>query len=164
VIQTGEPYAYTGDNPVNNRDPKGLDGTDSPFGVGFIPREDYPAGYGEGETLDGSGTAVGSAGTVSPSDRVIGSADTYQQFAQKAGLKYFKVPDEIYNSMTESEQTAANNKFLQRGINQRAIFRVSSNPEDASPGGGYEHEIKYLKAHHYWYSAADRAYLPPIKK
>ena len=46
--------------------------------------------------------------------------------------------------MTEEEQWAANQEFLDEAIARGDTFQLSSPPEDAQPGTGYYKEIEYL--------------------
>jgi hypothetical protein len=49
VAETGQPYAYTGDDPVNDRDPKGLEGD------GFDPYDEGGFPYGEEQEMEHGG-------------------------------------------------------------------------------------------------------------
>ncbi|MCX6544157.1 MAG: RHS repeat-associated core domain-containing protein [Acidobacteria bacterium] len=116
------------------------------------------AGMGGAETaLAGSATATGTV--------VIGSYPRYLELARELGAKSFNIPRSIWEKMSEAQQLAANDKFLDRAISRGQTFIVTMNVADALKKGGVwlRHEIDYLMARGYTIGSDGRSLIPPAK-
>jgi len=76
--------------------------------------------------------------------RVIGSFPEYLKKASEIGAKTFSLPPKIWNTMSEAQRWAANQKFLDRGIIEGAQFILESAREVYQYGPYLQKEIIYL--------------------
>jgi RHS repeat-associated protein len=84
--------------------------------------------------------------------RVIGNDPDYQRVAASEGGQYFEVPLKHWDKLTEEEQWAANEKFLDRGIAQGATFRLATPIDEMKEGSAYAREINYLFSNGYTFN------------
>jgi hypothetical protein len=82
-----------------------------------------------------------------PAPRSIGHSPDYIDLAGNIGGKHFSVPDDVWNSMNPAEQWAANQRFLDRGIAEGAVFRLATPIEDMRDPSIYAKEINYMLNH-----------------
>lgn len=105
------------------------------------------------------GGALGAAGTALKYVRfvrklkearnlsVIGSGGEfgqYEQVAERLGANRFKIPPDIWRSMSEVERRAANTRFLERAVARGEDFFLSTPLSKVFPKGNFEFEIGYL--------------------
>jgi RHS repeat-associated protein len=71
----------------------------------------------------------------------------FQRVAEKLGFKSFDIPRHIWSKMTRAQQSAANTKFLDRGIARGGDFLFDKPIKDInSVTGGLREELNYLTA------------------
>lgn len=76
---------------------------------------------------------------------VIGKHPRYLQMAEKLGARRLKIPDEIWNKMTEAERWSANKKFLNRAIRRGDDIILSDSVKNVGETAGYfRKELDYL--------------------
>ena len=63
-----------------------------------------------------------------------------------------KLIDEIYNSWSREQQTAANKKFLDRAIRDQAPFLSATRRDKIRKGSPLEWEVEYLLQNGYAWS------------
>lgn len=81
--------------------------------------------------------------------KVIGHYPEYVEMSNKLGTKPFSIPDEVWNKMTEVEQWAANQKFLDRAIAKGVEFNLATPIDKVRPGSYLQKEIEYLTSKGY---------------
>ncbi len=107
----------------------------------------------------GSGSSLRStAKSVAPAKRtsgttVLGHAPAYERMANKAGARYFKIPDEVWAKMTPAERWAANQKFLDRTIARGDEIVLSTRFGTQRSGSYFDQELQYLISKGYTPSA-----------
>ena len=99
-----------------------------------------------GKTAAVAGAA---ARTAAVTDRVIGHYPAYAQVAEAMGMKYFSIPTEVWNGMSETAQWAANRQFLNEGIAAGAEFVLATRQADIRAGSFLVKEVAYLLKHGY---------------
>ena len=111
-----------------------------------------------------TGTAL-TAPAIETDIVVIGHFPRYLELARELGAKAFEVPPGVWDKMSEAEQLAANNRFLDRAIARGQTFIVTMNVTDALKNGGVwlKHEIEYLLARGYTIGQGGRSLIPPAK-
>ena len=72
------------------------------------------------------------------------TADDYVQLGGALGAATFKIPDSVWQTMTEAEQWAANQSFLDAAIQNGSTIILGSNPADAPVGSFFWREVQYL--------------------
>jgi hypothetical protein len=97
---------------------------------------------------------------VSCGVRVLGHFPDYVNVAKAIGAKYFSVPDAIWNSWTNAEQWAANQKFLDRGIAQGDTFRLATPVDIMRIPSYYADEINHLLKNGYTFNSSGDALIP----
>ncbi|MFC8447900.1 polymorphic toxin-type HINT domain-containing protein [Kitasatospora sp. NPDC057223] len=89
--------------------------------------------------------------------RVIGNNPDYQKVAAAEGAQYFEVPMEQWNKLTPEEQWGANQRFLDRGIKEGAIFRLGTPIDEMKMNSVYVREVNYLLSNGYTFNKAGDA-------
>ena len=75
----------------------------------------------------------------------MGKYPEYLDMATKLGAKRFNIPSEIWSAMSETEQWAANIKFLDRAIARGDKIILSNPVSDLSKvTGSFRKELDYL--------------------
>jgi len=100
--------------------------------------------------------AAENAGTT-----VIGHYPDYVNLAQDLKANYFSIPTEQWNAMTEAEQWAANQKFLDEAIARGDTFRLATPIDQVRPGSYLEKEIQYLTGKGFQLNGDGSALVPP---
>jgi hypothetical protein len=80
---------------------------------------------------------------------VIGSFPQYLELAEILDANRFSIPADIWETMTEAEQWAANKAFLDEVIASGRNFVLSTPIDLAGPGSYFEQELEYLYANGY---------------
>jgi RHS repeat-associated protein len=112
-------------------------------------------GIGAAKIASGAATAGTAVAT-----RVIGSYPEYVAKAKDVSARFFQVPTNIWNQMSSAEQWAANQKFLDRAINQGAHFVLESSKKVAEYGPYLQKEIEYLLEHGYKFVESGTKLIP----
>jgi RHS repeat-associated protein len=145
------PYNYVEGNPLSNIDPVGL----NPI-LGWVARVAWKVGGPRvaNVVMGRLVPAIGSFGRaaiqalqpgpeptpdVGTGVRVIGKLGEYEDFARQGGHKFFRLSDEIWNSLSDAERWARNQEFLDDAIKAGDEFVVKSQrlyPRGQLPGPG----------------------------
>ncbi|HEX5824722.1 MAG TPA: RHS repeat-associated core domain-containing protein [Candidatus Limnocylindrales bacterium] len=169
--QTLNRYAYVANNPVTRNDPSGSCVVDSFVDIGFVifdfaslafgPPKDrhsnmqalgldmlgllvpcvtglglgYRAGRAAEEGIDRGIAVIGHY-----SDRV----PDYRALGDWLGAKYFNVPEDVWKGLSEAEQKALNQDFLDDIVRSGDDVLLSNSIDDVRPGSALEWEIDYL--------------------
>lgn len=80
---------------------------------------------------------------------VLGKYPEYLELAKSIGARVYSIPQKVFESMTEDEQWAANQKFLDRAISRGSNFVLATPADAARPGTWYARELSYLKSQGY---------------
>ncbi|MGH3496014.1 MAG: hypothetical protein ACRDP1_00920 [Nocardioidaceae bacterium] len=88
--------------------------------------------------------AAKSADTV-----VLGHYPEYVDLAKATGGRTFQVPTKVWDSMSETEQWAANQKFLDRAIARGSNVQLATPANAAHEGSFFERELQYMQSRGY---------------
>ncbi|HWE01864.1 MAG TPA: hypothetical protein VG326_05590 [Tepidisphaeraceae bacterium] len=115
--------------------------------------------------VDGAGTAIAADAvtTENVSISVIGHYPDYVNMAQDLRASYFSVPTEQWNAMSETEQWAANQKFLDDAIARGETFRLATPLDEVRPGSFLEDEVNHLTTNGYQLNSDGTALVPRPK-
>jgi hypothetical protein len=108
----------------------------------------------------GAATVLVHNDSCSPGLRSIGHNPAYIDLANATGAKYFSIPIDVWNSMSPDEQWEANQKFLDRGIDQGDTFLLATPLTQMRAGSGYETEVNYLLGNGYILNTTGNALVP----
>jgi RHS repeat-associated protein len=98
---------------------------------------------------DEVGTVIKGTSKTNIPQKVIGHYPEYVDLSKRFGTKSFSIPDNIWSKMSEAEQWAANQKFLDRAIAKGTEFNLATPLDKVRPGSYLEKEIKYLTSQGY---------------
>ena len=99
-----------------------------------------------GSLLTGEGEAQIGARVTSAAERaVIGHIPGYSELAERLGARYFDIPANIWEKMTDAERWAANQKFRDRAIARGNEIILETAPSAARPGSVFARELQYLR-------------------
>jgi RHS repeat-associated protein len=89
------------------------------------------------------------------------TVDGYVQLGGALGAATFTIPDPVWQTMTEAEQWAANQSFLNAAIQNGSTIILGSNPADAPVGSFFWREVQYLISQGYQISAGGNEMIKP---
>ncbi|MBI4502416.1 MAG: RHS repeat-associated core domain-containing protein [Gemmatimonadetes bacterium] len=176
-------YQYAGNNPATYTDPFGLQpcrGIRDPnlcLGMLLAPAQGpleiagtlvtlpLGGGIGRGAGIGSAAREIGEAFLRAPAlgaaaARVIGHYPAYLQVAEGIGAKAFDIPAKIWGAMSEGEQWASNQKFLDRGIKQGAEFILGTLRSEIRAGSPLEREVNYLLGKGYQWAENGMSLIP----
>jgi RHS repeat-associated protein len=87
--------------------------------------------------------------TVSTDTVVLEHYPAYVDLARATGGRTFQVPTKIWDSMSTTEQWAANQRFLDRAISRSSDIRLATPASRAREGSYFERELQYLQSNGY---------------
>jgi hypothetical protein len=91
--------------------------------------------------------------------RVIGRLGEYEDFARSDGLAFFRVSDEVWNSLDDAGRWSLNRAFLDDAIESGDEFIIKAG--DFIPSGSFlDREIRYLRDRGYVWSEDGSRLLP----
>jgi hypothetical protein len=94
--------------------------------------------------VDKPGLLVHNAGPCAPGTTVIGHFPAYVNLAQELGANYLNIPLEEWDAMSQAEQWAVNQQFLDEAIANGDTFQLATPLEDMRPGSPFAQEVQYL--------------------
>jgi RHS repeat-associated protein len=156
------PYSYVESDPVNERDPSGMQTLEDEEGALSVAEvedtvtEGVPAWAARfivdsnGEVTDVTGEANN---TIS-----IGHVPEYLRFGQDA--RTFHIPEDLWRGMSEVEQELRNQRFLDEAIARESIVRLATPLDQMQAGSGYEMEVRYLLERGYTLDSTGNFLLP----
>jgi RHS repeat-associated protein len=117
-----------------------------PFGgkyVGRVGQKLLTVGSRAGQKLLTQGKPV--AGLLRAGRTVLGKVGRYEKVADELGANKFKIPDDVWNKMTDKQRIAANFRFLDRMI-ARGDEVILADPvtDIQAVGGHFRKELDYL--------------------
>ncbi|NJA08191.1 hypothetical protein HC024_21005 [Methylococcaceae bacterium WWC4] len=127
-----------------------------------IVQAGFPEANGPMAFLNGAARAVGTALGFCPAGRgaqaakgmtVLGHYPAYKQLADNIGARRFNIPESVWNTMSDAERWAANQKFLDRMISRGDDIILATPLENVRPGSYYASELEYLASKGYAPSA-----------
>lgn len=159
-------YAYVAADPINFIDMMGTDCCYGPQGY-KAPALDFERGEriarrvyelsGAKDVVDfvknpswrtagWAALAVAPVGKFERPLAVIGHfTSNYLGLAEKLGARFFSVSTEKAAKMTKDELWQANKNWLDRQIEDKAVFRLSTPANEARPGSTFAREVQHLK-------------------
>ncbi len=100
--------------------------------------------------------AAKSADTV-----VLGHYPEYVDVAKATGGRTFQVPTKVWDSMSPTEQWAANQKFLDRAIARGSNIQLATPANAAREGSYFERELQYMQSQGYTVSPDGMSLIAP---
>lgn len=100
-----------------------------------------PVASGDFMALQCTRVAAKSADTV-----VLGHYPEYVDLAKATGGRTFQVPTKVWDSMSPTEQWAANQKFLDRAIARGSNVQLATPANAAREGSFFERELQYMQS------------------
>lgn len=94
--------------------------------------------------VPGARCAANTADTV-----VLGHYPRYVDLAKATGGRSFQVPTKVWDSMSPTEQWAANLKFLDRAITRGSNMQLATPANAAREGSFFERELQYMQSKGY---------------
>ncbi len=91
-------------------------------------------------------------------------SDDYIGLAKKLKANYFNIKPEVWAKMSEAEQWAANQKFLDEAIARGDDIILATPFQKAKKGSAFERELKYLQKKGYKPSADGKKMIRPHSK
>jgi hypothetical protein len=103
--------------------------------------------------------------TVAPAKRasgstVLGHYPEYMDMADSLGHRRFDIPKAAWDSMTDAQRWAANQKFLDRTISRGDNILLSTPLDKVRPRSYFERELQYLSSKGYTPSADGTRLIP----
>ena len=92
----------------------------------------------------GKGGRLGTKLVAKGGATVLGHYPNYVKLAESIGARRFQIPTKVWNKMSESEQWAANAKFLDRMILRGDNIRLATPINKVKPGSFFQKELNYL--------------------
>lgn len=92
--------------------------------------------------------------TLAPAKRasgstVLGHYPEYSNLADSLGHRWFDIPTQAWEKMSEAERWAANQKFLDRTISRGDEILLSTPLDKVRPGSYFARELEYLSSKGY---------------
>ena len=160
-------YGYANGDPINFSDPFGL----TPCGpftalcarvAAFVLGRVGPAIARVGPAIAAAfqpGAEPNAGDMVGGATRVIGRLGEYEDFAESAGHAFFRLSDEVWESLDDAGRWARNQEFLDAGIANGDEFLIRSS--DYIPSGSFlDREIRYLRENGYLWSEDGARLIP----
>jgi len=92
----------------------------------------------------GFSSVLGDIRTLYYGVTVLGHFPEYVNLAKELDGRFFEIPPDIWNTMSDAEQWAANKRFLDRAISRGDIFRLATPINEVRPGSYFQRELNYL--------------------
>ncbi len=96
-----------------------------------------------------SASPVGFVAAKSADTVVLGHYPEYVDLAKATGGRTFQIPTKVWDSMSPTEQWAANQKFLDRAIARGSNIRLATPANAAREGSYFERELQYMQSRGY---------------
>jgi RHS repeat-associated protein len=96
-----------------------------------------------------------------PGQTVLGHYPAYTELAEQLGANHFSIPSDVWNQMTEAEQWAANQQFLDQMIARGDQVILATPLDQVRPGSFFERELQYLQSKGFTPSADGTRMIPP---
>ena len=87
--------------------------------------------------------------TTGPGSIVLGKYPLYVSLAQKLGSDIFQIADNVWRTMSQADQWAANKAFLDKIIESGQKITLQTNAYSNNVTGYFAKEIQYLLEHGY---------------